>query len=163
MTVPNDHTICRFVRDKDWSLVLGGPKAGAFKGPTDRTTGNKEISNWDRTDMMRHGHRIITLRTGNLVEHRNVAYLKAADYRATAAETRGITGEPCRINILYTPDSASPEHQPWAYAHVDVVEIDTGSTAQEFRENLRNRAREIHLCECCDTTYHRGSHHVCGA
>ena len=141
---------------------MGGPKAGAFKGSVNKVSEKKEMSNWDRTDMARHGDTVYVLRTGKLAEHKNTVYLRGADYIDAAAQAQTTTSEPCRIDILNTPESAEPEQQPWAYAHVDVVEMDTDKTGREFRENLCNQARKTQFCECCDTLYIRGTFHACG-
>ena len=140
---------------------MGGPKAGAFKGPVNKVSGRKEISNWDRTDMARRGDSVDLLRTGKLAEHRNTVYLKAADYINAADQAQTAESEQCSIDIVNTPHSVEPEQQAWAYAHVDVVEIDTDKTAREFRENLCNQARKTQLCECCDILYFKGSDHTC--
>ncbi len=126
---------------------MGGPKAGAFKGPINKVSGRREISNWDRTDTARRGYNVELLRTGNLAEHRNTVYLKAADYIDAADQAQKARGQPCLIDIVNTPHSVEPEQQPWAYAHVDVVEIETDKTAREFRENLCNQARKTQLID----------------
>ena len=149
--MPNGRTLCRFVRDDEWSKLTDSPNAPVFKGPKNKVTGKREMSNWDRTEMVLRGHSVESLRTGNLRDYPHTSHLKTEDYIQAARSAEEELREPCRISIEYTPGAVAKEQLPWAYAHVDVIEEDTSKTAQRFRELLKARARVVTLCKTCDS------------
>ena len=137
MPVPDDDTLCRFVRAKDWSRRDNRPKPGAFK--------QHRLSVWHADLLARNGIALSVLCIGSL-EGSGQAFHTAGDYPRIAAEASAIEQTAFAVQVEWRPedDFVGEEWRQWRYAHVQAESIEgPGDFLSEFRRQLALQTRSV--------------------
>ena len=129
MPVPNDETVCHFIRPSDWSEPLKRPKAKSFK--------QKDLSVWHEGRLADQGATLDTLRFGEFTGAGKLR-LTADDYLNIATKVALKTGSTFELRLEWRPEDefVGPEFRQWRYAHVQVEMLDPSMKhfPSEFRE-----------------------------
>ena len=137
MSVPDNDTVCRFVRSRDWNKRDNRPKTGAFK--------QAGLSVWHQERLRERGVSLRDLQIEHLAGS-GQAHHKAGDYRRFADEAAQTAGVPFQVQVEWRPgDEYVAEHwRQWRYAHIQVEATEGPSDFPlEFRRLLAVNARPV--------------------
>lgn len=137
MPVPQEDTLCRFIRPRDWNKGTGRPSQRAFAQPG--------LSVWDLERLTEHEVSIDDLRIEHLAGCGQSQHT-AEDYARFAVEAAESEKTPFRVSVEWRPEDeyVAEPWRPWAYAHVQVEAVEgPPNFLLEFRRLLALNARHL--------------------
>jgi hypothetical protein len=131
MPVPVDDSVCRFIRQKDWSTELNKPKARLFK--------QQDLSVWHTGRLAEQGATLDDLRIEDLAGSGQLN-LTVGEYLDIASEVSSRIGQTLQVRVEWRPDDQFVK-EPWrrwqnAHAQVEM----TGASWEHFPPAFRDLA-----------------------
>ena len=129
MPIPVDDSVCRFIRQEDWSAVLNKPKARLLKKP--------DLSVWHQGRLAEQGATLCDIQFDVLAGSGQLN-LSVGDYLDIASRVSSRIAQTFQVRVEWRPDDQfvrEPWRQ-WQHAHAQVEMVDTSwvNFPQEFRD-----------------------------
>ena len=140
VTISKKATVCRFIRDQDWSPINNRPRPQAFKD-------NNGLSVWDKDLLDQEAVPLDELRIVDL-QGTGQAHHAVGDYFRLAEEAARCKGGTTKILIeRRTDDKRVPEPwRKWNYAHIEMHVLSGSVEAlKQFRHLLTLRANTLFM------------------
>ena len=139
MPLPPEDTVCRFVRDDDWSKREGRPRSGAFKQPG--------LSLWHPDRLQANDACLEDLQFGSLQGSRQ-ALLTVQQFLDAARCAERKRGGVLRVAVEWRPDTVAEAWQQWSYAHAEMeTEVRDEPPPEENRDGGLMSAFRMMLCK----------------
>ena len=111
MPLPPEDTVCRFIRDGEWSKREGRPRPGAFKQPG--------LSIWHSDRLQANGARLEDLQFGSLQGSGQALLTLEQILEAARCAERKKEGM-LRVAVEWRPDTVGEAWRQWSYAHAEM-------------------------------------------
>ena len=145
MSVPDDHTVCRFIRgETNWNRKQNRPTPSAFKPPASQP---QELSVWSIDRLWEEYKTQVEDLLIDTLADAGQAHHVVADYYSCAAAAALTEQSPCEVKVEWRQDDevVSEPWRRWRKAHVQVEEIE--GTREVFVQMRRSLCQNIRYTE----------------